>query len=864
MSTIGANGSKTNVSPVPPVAGGGAAAASKPAAKSPVGGGGVPHIPPPAPPPVQTTEKPSTPLYEACKACTFKALDVAHKAAIVTSLKELIFTNSDEGALVKIDICLPQSTHPITSILCENDAQRKAIMVSLVEIGKAARAVTASDLAKHFDGMVKSGLDKLLIDCCVKDDEKAACAAACVSIAALPAESSTLAVEYENLTRDKAALSTRLNSAETTARLSAHQTLTTDTEALRLEIQALQQSQLMSISLDTAQNDIRTEVNAYNAEIQAQNTVLAAQKDAIVALGEEIQKKKTETASSLDPQKADLDARHVKLEESAQSLLTLKRGLTDDISRLDVMIAASNSGPLAYVCTEFVEAALSQWALAQLGPLATALGTIDQPASFSNALTEVQKKILDKTRSMTAAAFSPLYGTLNARPEGTDEAIDKCLTSISTQLAEFDSAYKAYSELKEPYKKEVTQFNTANATALKEVNTLVDKQAEAIATLERSLAAASVENDSKKSGLTEKITLLNEASQKAGTETSAITAKLNSNITQYNANIEKLKKMEADQEGLVAKVSSSNKAISDYNQAVADLETKVSVAKEDKAHIAQYNSSTSVQNTRKAIKLERMSNAPDAIAAFKARVLQSPPTLSAGASGSDPYLLISYDIREKFTPEDFSKLKIPPQIRQLDCRSLSPSFAPIAVATGKEIEPIQARLSEITVVIPKAEDCVSDITVKAATDIEREFPSIGMLANPNQPAITVRAPFITEEMLQARLDFLRKSGVRPERVKKWEALITAVDASKGTTCPVRNQANQAAFLRNITGQKDGNVWSSTQAENGELVLTYRLDYQMTAQPKAADNSTKTDTFNARIKALQAKTETLGKPPLNPA
>lgn len=853
MSSVG---SLKNTPGTKTVAGGGAAAAPKPAAKSPVGGFGVAYIPPPSQTPAQTPVPPSTPLYEACKACTFKELDVAHKAAIITSLRQLTFTDATK----RIDICLKPFTHPITSILCENVKQRDAIIVSLKIIQKAA--LEASDLAKHFDEMVKSGLDKLLIDCCVKADEEAACAAACVSIAALTGKSSTLAGDCGHLTKDKAELSERLNSPETTKRLSAHQTLTTDTEALRLDIQALQHSQLSTaVGMDAHAATLK-EVNAYNAAIQAQNTALATQKAAIVELGKQIQQKKTKIASSLNPQKVALDARHVELKKKAQSLSALKSGLTDAISSLDVMITASNSG-LAYVGTEFVEAALSKWALAQLGPLVIDLGSRNSAESFLYALTQVQTKIRDKTVEMTAAAFSQLYGKLNARPAGTDAAIEACLTEISTQLATFDREYQEYSDLLAPYQEDVTQFNQANATALSEVNTLVESQANAITKLKTSLEAASVENNSKKSGLTVKIDQLNQAIQTAGTATSARTADLNTKITQYNANIETLKQMEADQQLLVNDVSSSNTAIQSYNQDVAGLKDAVSVAKKQVAHIKQYNDSTNTLAPRTAIKKQIMSNEAAVTAAFKAILQQSPPstTGSGGASGSDPYISMPYDDRVLFSLPVLPDSNIPPQIPRIDCRSLSSSFEPIAVATGRGIEPIQVILSEITVVIPEAEEGFLDITVPAATAIAREFPSIGMLAQPNQPEITVRAPFITKEMLKTHGDFLNKISASSARITKWKALIDAVGASKDqqATCPVQNQAKQDPFLKTLTGQQNGNVWSFTQAENGEFFPTYHLDYQMTGQGKEADNSTKTNTLNARIETLQRGIAT--KPPI---
>jgi hypothetical protein len=869
---------------------------------SPKPGGGVRQAPATAapqvvsaliPPPVvattvPTTVKTSKPLYEAYR---LRNLDVAHKAAIIKILQQLTFTPLDQASLVKIDIGLPQPTHLIRSLLCENDKQRGVTITSLENIRNAAREVSDSDLAKlakHFDRMVKGGFEKDLIGYCVNADEKAACAAACVSIAALPAESSRLAKECENLTTDKAALSTRLNSPETTTRLSDHQRITTETEALRLEIQTLQHSQLSTAVEMEAHAATLADVTAYNAEIQAQNTVLAAQKDAIVALGKEIQQKKTDTASSLDKQKKALDARHVELEKQAQSLSALKSKLTDDISMLDVMITASNSGHLAYVCTELVEAALSKWALAKLDALGTTLMNKDGKAMVQ-ALLKVQKKIQTETMRMTAAAFSPLYGTLNARPPETDAKIDACLTSISTQLVEFDSAYKAYSELKEPYQTAVAKFNTERDTDLTEVNTLVERQAADIRTLENLETEYKDSEKSKKSGLTDKITLLNKASQTAGTETSAITAKLNIKITQYKANIGRLEAMEAVQKGLVADVLSSNAGIRLYNAAVADLETKVSVAKEDAAHIARYNSSTVVLDHRKEITLETMEKAPDKIAECKARLPQSPPPDpskpgSGGASGSDPYLLLSCDIRKKFTPEDFSKLKIPPQIRPLDCRSLSSSFAPIAVATGKEIETIQARLSEIRVVIPKAEDCVSDITVQDATTIAREFPSIRMLAQPNQPEITVRVPFITKEMLSEKLkelneqlQALKDSGLKDsgskdalalkerikERITKWNALITevtAVNADKLTTtqvtCPVTNQTKRAPFLTTVTEQANGDVWAFTESENEESYPTYRWE-RPTTTLQVADNAATTAKLNT---SLQELTQQLGKQP----
>lgn len=853
-----------NIPSLNPVAGGRPAATSKTAAKS-TAAGGVRHIPPPAQPPEKPPEKPSTPLYEAYR---LRNLDVAHKAAIVTSLQQLTFEDSAEGNLVKIDIRLPQSKHPITSILCENIKQRTAIMVSLVEIGNAAREVSASDLAnlaKHFDRMVKSGWDKLLIDCCVKADEEAACAAACVSIEALPTESLKLAGDWGHLTTGKAALSTLLNSEET-PRLSEHQTLTTETEALRLEIQTLQQSQL---STAVGMEDAATlaDVTAYNAKIQAQNTVLAAQKDAIVALGKEIQQKKTDTASSLDKQKKDLDARHVELEKQAQSLSALKSKLTDAISSLDVMITASNSGHLAYVGTEFVEAVLSQWALAKLDALGTTLMNKDGNAMVQ-ALLKLQKKILDKTRSMTAAAFSPLYGTLNARPPGTDEKIDACLTSISTQLVEFDSAYQTYSELREPYQTAVAKFNTERDTALTEVNTLVERQAADIRTLENLETEYKDSEKSKKSGLTEKITLLNKAIQTAGTETSAITAKLNSKITRYNANIDRLKEMEDDQKLLVSEVSSSNVAISAYNQDVADFATKVSVAEKDKTHIARYNSSTKVQDDRKKITLETMEKAPGEIAEFKARLQQSPPPDpskpgSGGASGSDPYLLLSYDTRVSFPTLDISGVKIPLKIPQLACSSLSSSFATIAVATGGGIEAIQVTLSEITVVIPKPEEGFLDITVQDATTIAREFPSIRMLAQPNQPEITVRAPFITKEMLETHGEFLNKSDASSDRKNNWAKLITAVTAVNAdkltttqVTCPVTNQTKRAPFLTTVTEQKDGDVWAFTPGPNGESYPTYRWE-RPTTTLQVADNAATT----AKLKtSLQELKQQLGKQP----
>ena len=864
MNTIGANGQKTNVSPVPPVADGRAAAAKPPAAKIKVGGGGVAHIPPPmAATNVPTTVKPSTPLYEAYKACTFKALDVAHKAAIVTSLKALIFENSDEGALVKIDICLPQSTHPITSILCENDEQRKATMKSLKIIQKAA--LDASDLANHFDEMVKNGWDQLLIDCCVKADEEAACAAACVSIAALPGKHSELAGDWGHLTSGKEALSTLLNSEETTTRLSEHQRITTETEALRLEIQALQHSQL---STAVGMEDAATlkEVNEYNAAIQAQNTALATQKAAIVTLGKQIQEKKT--ASSLNPQKVALDARHVELEKQAQSLLALKSKLTDAISRLDVRITAGNSEHLA-VGTEFVEAALSQWALAKLGALGSTLKGKDDKAMVQ-ALLALQKDIQTTTMQRASEVLSPLYDKFNARPPGTDAAIAACLTDISNQLATFDRDYQVYSGLRDTYQEDVAKFNTANATALTEVNTLVAQQAAAIAKLESSLAAASVENYSKKSGLTEKIDRLNEAIQKAGTATSARTADLNTKITLYNANIETLKQMEDDQQLLVNEVSRSNTAIQSYNQDVADLKDAVSVAKKQVAHIEQYNISTEVLDRRNAITKEIMANVPAVTAAFKA-IPPSPPSEkgSGGASGSDPYRLMSYDTRVSFNLPALPDSNIPPKILQLACSSLSSSFATIAVETGEGIEPIQVILSEITVEIPHAEDCVSDITVQAATTIEREFPSIGMLAQPNQQAITVRVPFITKEMLETHGEFLKKSSPNSDRTNNWAALIKeviAVNADKSTTqvtCPVKNQTKQAPFLTTVTGQENGGVWAFTPGPNGELSPTYLWETP-TTKGKVAANSTKTNTLNARIEALQAKTETLGKPPLKTA
>ncbi len=855
MNTIGANGQKTNVSPVPPVADGRAAAAPPPAAKIKVGGGGVAHIPPPmAATNVPTTVKPSTPLYEAYKACTFKALAVAHKAAIVTSLKALIFENSDEGALVKIDICLPQSTHPITSLLFENDEQRKAIMGSLDIIKQAAHKVSSSDLAKlaeHFDGMVKGGWDQRLIDCCVKADEEAACAAACVSIAALPGKHSELAGDWGHLTSGKEALSTLLNSEETTERLREHQRITTETEALRLEIQELQHSQL---STAVGMEDAATlkEVNEYNAAIQAQNTALATQKAAIVTLGKQIQEKKT--ASSLNPQKVALDARHVELEKQAQSLSALKSKLTDAISRLDVRITASNSEHLA-VGTEFVEAALSKWALDQLGALGSTLKGKDDKAMVK-ALLNLQQNIQSTTRQRASEVLSPLYDKFNARPPGTDAAIAACLTDISTQLATFDRDYQVYSGLRDTYQKDVTQFNQANATALTEVNTLVAQQAAAIAKLESSLAAVSVENYSKKSGLTVKIKQLNQAIKTAGTENLEITADLNTKITLYNANIKKLKEMEDEQALLVANVSSSNVAISKYNQDVADFATEVSVAKKQVAHIKQYNDITEVLDRRNAITKEIMAHVPAVTAAFEA-IPPSPPSEkgSGGASGSDPYRLMSYDTRERFTPIDFSGVKIPPQIPRIDCRSLSSSFEPIAVATGRGIEPIQATLSEITVVIPEPEEGFLDITVQAATTIEREFPSIGMLANPNQPAITVRVPFITKEMLETHGGFLKKSGANWDRTNNWDALIKAViavNADKSTTqvtCPVKNQTKQAPFLTTVTGQENGGVWAFTPGPNGELSPTYLWETP-TTKGKAVANAAKTAESNQIIKALQ--------------
>ncbi len=896
MTTIGA-GAK-NIQSLNTVAGGRPPAASQGAAAKSTAGGGVPTLRQPlAAATVQPPEKPSTPLTPLYKAYRLRNLDVAHKAAIVTSLQQLTFENSAEGKLVKIDICLKKGD-PITSLLFEDDDQRRAIRVSLENIREAASAVTPSDLAnlaKHFDGMVKSGWDKLLIDCCVKADEEAACAAACVSIEALPAESSGLAGDWGHLTTGKAALSTRLKSAETTT-ISDHQRITTDTEALRLDIQTLQQSQLMSIRLDTAHNDIRTEVNAYNAEIQAQNTVLAAQKAAIVALGKEIQQKKT--ASSLNLKKADLDAMHVELEKKAQSLSALKSKLTDAISSLDVRITASNPKHLANVCTEFVEAALSQWALAKLGALGTTLMNKNGEAMVQ-ALLDLQKDIQTTTRQRASDVLSPLYEKFNARPPETDDAIAACLTDISTQLATFDREYKAYSDLLAPYKKEVTEFNKANATALSEVNTLVERQAEAIAKLERSLATASVENASKKSGLTDKITLLNKASQKAGTENSAITAELNSKITQYNANIDTLHQLEAVQKILVDDVASSNVAISAYNQDVADFATKVSVANKDKTHIEQYNISTEVLDRRNKITKQIMANVAAVTDEPKAIPPQSSPstTGSGGASGSDPYRLMWYDTRVSFPTLDISGVKIPLKIPQLACSSLSSSFATIEVATGGGLELIQVTLSEITVVIPLAEDCVSDITVQDATTIAREFPSIGTLAQPNQQAITVRVPFITKEMLREKLKELNeqlqaleeqlkelkekpKDSVLKEkpkdsvlkdalalkekikdRITKWNELITkvtAVNKSKSTTtqvtCPVTKQAKRAPFLTTV--QANGDVWAFTSGPNGESYPTYRWERPMT-KGKAEANAATTDKLNTSLQELKQQ---LGKQP----